>query len=439
MILFILILTFILGFLSNRTEEHLKPTEVFNPILFNIGKLISYTICGVILGLLGFLIKINGFNGGILLFIFAFAVLIVTLSFIPIFPKLVIVGLRSHHHPKHSFFAGLLNIFASSASLHITMIIALAHGYYFESGLVLLTFAIGTLYIPGKKLFNFIALFNTLKVVLFFIALLFISNKALLYSELYNFSTLEYKKTAIIPESLNNIQFLRTETDQFNDRIVMSNREPLSWMIQGLSETDRIYIPRYRHKSILGMNSETLNIQSEKPGFIYFTGHLGQGDYIIKVLDQTIDAYNLPYKVVLDSGYKFGIHEAEMPVPDINLTTEPGIAIESDGKQYVDINVTESGYEPTVIVLKKGIPAVVNFYVTTLTEDNKRIIMPSYNEYLEFILGSNPINVPDPLIDFIYYNWKGGYGGYILVVDNPDEMTKEKAIRQIRMFNVNGI
>ncbi|MBN2616803.1 MAG: hypothetical protein JXR64_00680, partial [Spirochaetales bacterium] len=82
---------------------------------------------------------------------------------------------------------------------------------------------------------------------------------------------------------------------------------------------------------------------------------------------------------------------------------------------------------------------VLNFVGDEITEKNKRIIMPSYNEYLEFSTGDNPINIPNPLIDFLFYSWKGDFGGYVLIVEDLDGMTKEKAERQVRMLNVNGI
>lgn len=433
-----IILIFVLGFIANRVEKHIKPTIVDNPLLFNIGKIISYTSAGILLGLLGFLIKINGFNGGILLFIFAFAVIILTISHIPALPKIVVLGLQSHLQPKKSFPSGILNVFTSSPSLHIVMMVSLAHGYYLESGLIMLIFALGTLYIPGKKIFNFNKIYLIIQGLLFLTSALFITNKGLLYTEKFLFSPFENKKIAMIPESLNNIQFLRSGTDQFNNRIVMDYNQELNWMIEGKKDGDMLYIPRFRHKSILNSGSQTLHIKPQKPGFIYFTGRLGKGDYIIRVLSGEINAYELPYSIVLDSGYEFGIHDADVEIPEITIT-DPGIAVLTEEGQYVEISITENGYNPSVIVLKKGVPATINFKAKTLTDENRRIIMPSYNEYLEFDPGENPIKIADPLIDFIFYSWKGEYGGYILVVDELEGMTKKKVARQIRMFNVNGI
>ncbi|MGL1893926.1 MAG: sulfite exporter TauE/SafE family protein [Spirochaetaceae bacterium] len=440
--LLLLLTIYILGFLANRLEGHLKPINVTNPILFNLGKIISYFSGGIILGLLGFLIKINGFNGGILLYVFTVGIIIVAISHIPVFPKIVIIGLHSHHHHSRSFIAGMLNIFSSSASLHIIMVAALAHGYFIESGIILLVFCLGTLYIPGVNKFNPIKLFKILRGVIFIFCSLFIVNKALMYCETYLISPFEDRKTAIVPEVLNNVQYLKTNINQLENRILIGKELELNWMLDGNKKGDLLYIPRYRYRSDLGEDSQFLSIKANKAGIIYLTGKLGRGDYIIKVVDSVNNVFELPYKTIMDSGYGDDIHGedyvAQEKIPDITVT-DPGIAKIVDSIQYVTINITKKGYTPSVVVLKTGMPAVINFVVKELTEENKRIVMPSYNEYLKFSEGENPINIPDPLIDFIFYSWKGEFGGYVLIVDDLLGMTKEKAERQIRMLNINGI
>jgi len=437
-----LLLVILMGFLANRLEEHLTPTHIENTLLFNLGKIISFPIIGVLLGLLGFLLKINQPIGGLILSIIAFGTLILSLSHLPLFPQIILIGLHSHHHSRKSFLAGLLNIFSSSASLHLIMFIALAHGYYFESGVILLFFALGSLYIPGRKFLNFNKFYNILQIILFIIATAFILFKGLMYSEIFLFSPFESRKTAVVPETLNNIQYLKSDISTLDNRIIISKGYDLNWMIQGEKKGDTIYIPRYRHRSILNSGYQTIVINENKAGFIYFTGRLGRGDYVIKVFDEQIDVFSLPYKKVLDSGYGDDIHGedyiADQNVPDIKINNF-GVSKLSSDKQYIEIEITKNGFNPSVIVLKRGIPAVLNFIGADLTEENKRVIMPSYNEYLEFSSGENPINIPDPLIDFIFYSWKGNYGGYVLIVEDLDGMTIEKAERQIRMLNVNGI
>lgn len=438
---------FIAGLIAGRTDRHLKPSHVTNLLVFNIGRCFSYLTAGIILGFIGFLIKINGFNGGVILFIAALGVLIVALSHVPVIPSLLILGLHEHHHPKKALPAGIINIFASSPTLHIVMIISIAHGYYIESGIIMLTFALGSLYLPKKQIYKHNKVIDALHVALFIAASLFIFNKGLLYTQLYLFSPFENSKTALVPEVLDQYQYLKTNVGDLNKRILIGSKTELNWMIVGNKKGDTIYIPKYRHKSTLNSEYEFLSIKPEQNKFIYFTLGLGRGDYALKVIDNVKDVFNLPYNIVLDSGFgddqcsEASINNEFTNRPNLTVT-EPGIAQIKDNKQIINITIDELGYSPSVIILKKGIPATLNFIGATLNDENYRVVMPSFNEYIEFKEGEDPINkinIPDPLVDFTFYSWKGQHGGYILVVDDVSGMTKEKAERQIRMLNINGI
>ncbi|OQY40122.1 MAG: hypothetical protein B6229_02405 [Spirochaetaceae bacterium 4572_7] len=444
-IIFLLIIL-IAGLLANRFEKHIKPVSGTNPILFNIGRILSYTGTGVILGLLGFLIKINGVIGAGFLFIFTFGTAILALSCTPLFPKILIVGLHSHHHSKKSLLAGFTNVFASSATLHIVMIMALAHGFYIESGIMMLTFALGLLISSNKKSHVPTKVSVILQGLFFLFSSLFTLNKGLLYGELYLFSPMESMKEAIVPEVLADYQYLKTNIADLHNRILVGNKLPINWIIQGNKSGDKIYIPKFKYESILNSGFDNILLSPTHNGFIYFTGELGKGDYIIKVIDNITDVYNLNYKKVMDSGFDDAIGDGvSNPDDDENhnrpsiISSDPGISIISNNTQNITVNITTKGYDPSIIVLKKGIPAVINFVGLELTEENKRIKMPSYNEQLEFIPGDNPVNIPDPLMDFSYFSWKGNFGGYILVVDDLEGMTSEKVERQIRMFNASGL
>lgn len=440
----LLLTVFIAGLIAGRTDKHLKPSHVSNLLLFNIGRFLSYFAGGVIVGLAGFLVKINGFNGGIILFIFAFGILVVTLSHMKVIPSLLILGLHGHHHPKKSFPAGLLNVFASSITLHIVILISLAHGYYIESGLIMLAFALGSIYLPNKKVYIHNKLVDSLHIIFFLVSALFIINKGLLYTQLYLFTPFESKKTALVPEVLDQYQYLKTDIHDLDKRILIGDKNELNWMITGDKKKETIYIPYFRHKSKLNGEYEFLSIKPERSKFIYFTLGLGRGDHVIKIIDNIRDVYDLPYNVVLDSGFGDDLcNENSIPTEFTNrpniIISEPGIALIDNDGQNIDIKITENGYEPSIIVLKKGLSANLNFIGSELTKENYRVVMPSFNEYIEFKEGNNIINIPSPLVDFIFYSWKGEHGGYILVVDDLSNMTKDKAERQIRMLNVNGI
>lgn len=433
----IYIMSLLIGLLATSNEDHLLPKKVDNKFLFLIYRSLTFYAAGAILGLAGFLVKINGFTGGFLLLVSGLVIFIIAISHLPIFPKIVVIGLKSYNHSTKALVAGITNIFASSASLHIVMVMALSHGYYFESGFIVLLFAVGSTIKAFRASIRRNKFTHTLQMVLFLTATLFILNKGLLYTQLFLFSPFESSKTAIVPEILDNKQFLKTNLKHIDDRILIGSNMPVNWLLEGQEET--IYIPAYKHKSKITEESDFLELDPTNKKFIYFTRGLGKGDYILMVVGNIQDFYNLPYNKVIDSGFK-SIHEDEeiIAFPEIEVKTM-SIATLKEGSQNVDIIVNSNGYSPSVVVLQAGVPAKLNFKVTELTDENYRILIPSYNQQLEFGEGDYPINIPKPLVDFTFYSWGGKFGGYVLVVDSIEGMTLEKAQRRIRMLNVDGI
>lgn len=433
----IYIASLILGLISTATDEHILPKKVDNKVLFLISRLLFLTLAGAVLGLLGFLIKINGTMGGILLIISSIVILFIALSHLPIFPKVVVIGLKGHHHSTKAVAAGFSNIFVSSPTLHIVMVAALAHGYYLESGGILLAFTLGSsikIYRASLRLNKFV---ETLQILVFILITLFVLNKGLLYSQLYHLSFFEHNRTAIVPEVLDGSQFFKTNLKSIENRLLIDDDMPLKWVIEGKGET--IYIPSYRHKSVIDQESDFLELDNIDVNFIYFTRGLGKGDYILKTTPNVEDYYNLPYKKVIDSGFG-SIHDEEETItyPEIKVK-DMAVAYKDGTSQRVDITVNSEGYSPSIIVLQQGVPAILNFRVEELSDETYRILIPSYNEQLEFKEGDNPVNISDPLVDFTFYSWVGSYGGYVLVAEDLQGMTLEKAQRQVKMLNVDGI
>jgi hypothetical protein len=87
------------------------------------------------------------------------------------------------------------------------------------------------------------------------------------------------------------------------------------------------------------------------------------------------------------------------------------------GYQVVSINLRDSGFEPAVLVVQRGIPANWIINNDSLDEGNYRLIVPAYQALLDMEAGDNGIQfVPGESFDFstgdnVYY-------GYVKVVDD---------------------
>jgi hypothetical protein len=86
--------------------------------------------------------------------------------------------------------------------------------------------------------------------------------------------------------------------------------------------------------------------------------------------------------------------------------------------QRATVDIQGGSYSPSVIVLKKGVTAEINYRMAGMNDDNQRMLIPAYNGRLQLREGDNVIKI-NPEVDFFYMNWKQKFFGLILVVDDP--------------------
>lgn len=119
---------------------------LLNSGLYNLGRVISYTILGGIVGLVGSIFKINSTIRGIIILSSAIAMVLMSLN---------MLGLIDFHLPKISFFKkkrffknafliGLLNGFMPCGPLQAMQVYALATGSFFKGALSCALFGLGT-------------------------------------------------------------------------------------------------------------------------------------------------------------------------------------------------------------------------------------------------------------------------------------------------------
>lgn len=123
-----------------------KRKILLNSGLYNLGRVISYTILGGIVGALGSVFKISSTISGFIILICAIVMLLISLN---------MLGLIDFHLPKISFFKkrklsknafliGLLNGFMPCGPLQAMQVYALATGSFFKGALSMFLFSLGT-------------------------------------------------------------------------------------------------------------------------------------------------------------------------------------------------------------------------------------------------------------------------------------------------------
>lgn len=147
---------------QTNPEKSDSRLSIFLPaVLYNLGRIISYTVIGFLLGLVGLLISGGSGNGvstmlqGILKLIAGIFMVIMGINMLGIFPFLRKFSLRmpgfpavkirkQKNHSRQPFFVGLLNGLMPCGPLQSMQIIALASGNPFVGAASMFMFSLGT-------------------------------------------------------------------------------------------------------------------------------------------------------------------------------------------------------------------------------------------------------------------------------------------------------
>jgi plastocyanin domain-containing protein len=113
---------------------------------------------------------------------------------------------------------------------------------------------------------------------------------------------------------------------------------------------------------------------------------------------------------------------------DPDLTPSPaGVTIPTDnvalaeirenGYQTVKIELRDSGIEPAIIVVQRGVPAAWLINNDSLDPGNSRLIFPAYYTQVDIEQGDNVIQLM-PTEDFDFSTDDNVFYGYVKVVDD---------------------
>ena len=128
---------------SNRENK----VNLKRPILYNLGRLISYTLLGGIVGLIGSIISVNETINGLIIITASVIMLLMSLSMLNIIkfklPKFI--KFKNNIKTSNSFIVGLLNGFMPCGPLQAMQVYALSTGSFIKGSLSMFLFCLGTI------------------------------------------------------------------------------------------------------------------------------------------------------------------------------------------------------------------------------------------------------------------------------------------------------
>lgn len=219
----------LMAVMNTRQKRNFK-----RPILYNIGRVISYTIIGGIVGLIGSVLAISDIVIGIIIIISSLIMFLMSLKMLGIvnLPKNHCFNFQFKHQTTNAFLIGILNGFMPCGPLQAMQIYALSTGNFFKGALSMLLFGLGTIplmlfvgiainLVSGKRRI----IINKIASVLILLLSLVMLNRGLLSLNIDLFKHMNSDsnyQAAIIYEDYQLIEF-SLEYDNYKDIIVQKD------------------------------------------------------------------------------------------------------------------------------------------------------------------------------------------------------------------------
>jgi len=425
-----------------------KFSKIKPSLLYNSGRVVSYTVIGGIAGALGSGIGFSGPAKGFVAVISGIFMVIMGLNMLNIFPWLrklnpkmpKIFGRKIYiNGGKHGpFYIGLLNGLMPCGPLQAMQIYALGTGsfvvgalsmFMFSMGTVPLMFGLGALstILSGKFTHKMMKVSAVLVIVLGVV----MTNRGLALSGI-SFSSLSFEtknddRENGVAQIRNGVQTVTTELSSGRyEPIIVQKGIPVKWTIKAEKSNlngcnNEIIIPKFNTSKKLAAGDNVIEFTPTETGTFAYSCWMGMIRSKITVVDD-INNFNA-------SDTAGGEQKSDYKIP----ADEIAIAKIKDGKQSVEINLKSDRFSPAVVVMQSGLETIWTINGVELTDTNSTLLFPRYNAQLNMQEGKNEIFlIPDG--DFDFTTSDSAFYGYVKVVDDIGKIEIEAIKKEVEQF-----
>ncbi|MDR3343129.1 MAG: sulfite exporter TauE/SafE family protein [Treponema sp.] len=436
-----------------------RSTVLLPSMLYNAGRVISYTAVGVIVGALGSVITVSGRFQGIVQLAAGVFMIMMGINMLGVFPWLRRFNL---HLPKifakkideqktanrNPLFIGLLNGLMPCGPLQAMQLYALSTGspiaggismFLFSLGTVPLMFGIGALSsVLSKKFTARVMKVGAMLVTV--LGLTMFSNGWSLggfpspidritgFINPFGSATVKTEGAVFEPFVENGVQIVNSTLSAGRyPAITVQQGIPVKWMINAPAGSingcnNRMIIREYGIEYRFKNGENVIEFTPEKTGRFSYSCWMGMIRSTITVVAEGETAA-----------------EGE---PDIN-PTPAGVSIPTDaiaiaemngeGWQTVTINLRDEGFDPAILVVQRNIPVAWIIKNDSLDEGNSGLIVPAYYAKVEIAQGDNVIQFM-PSEDFDFSTVDNIFYGYVKVVDAINTIDSEAIKAEVSEF-----
>jgi len=481
-------------------ESRLK--QLTPALLYNGGRVLSYTVIGGIVGALGAAFSFSPTVKGIIAGLAGLFMVVLGLKMLGILKSLPKVstllpkGLReataafaSGFRKRGPFAVGVLNGLMPCGPLQTMQLYALGTGSAITGALSMLIFSAGT--VPLMLLFGMTATLLPRKfvpimvkasavLVMFLGVVTFARAASLAGIALSDFPSLSRSAYAASPATAgapvlavsdaggsassqggiikavvaDGVQTVTTEfKDGYYIPFVVQAGIPVRWTIRVTADelngcNNPVTVPSYGIRKELVPGDNLVEFTPKKTGTIGYTCWMGMiRSKITVVSDLAAADSGKPSTADLlaeglgaqPAGGSCCSGAANPAFAGGKIPVENiGMPIIKDGVQEITITVNAQGYSPAAIILQKGMKAVIKFKADALTSCNNPVVFPEYNGALD--LSKDQLETPAMPVtaDFTFQCWMGMIHGYAKVVDDVTKVDIDKIRAELGSYRAAG-
>jgi sulfite exporter TauE/SafE/plastocyanin domain-containing protein/copper chaperone CopZ len=414
-------------------------------VLYNAGRVASYTMVGIIVGALGSVITLSGRFQGIVQLIAGVFMVIMGINMLGLFPGLrrlnlhlpAFFGDTAKAPNKSPLVVGLLNGLMPCGPLQAMQLYALSTGSPIRGGISMLFFSLGTI----PLMFGLGALSSLLSgsfgrsfsvkvikagaVLVTVLGLTMFTNGWSLgglpnpidslaaFINPYASASVDNSGAAFEPVLENGVQIVRTSLSSGRYApITVQEGIPVRWIIDAPRGSingcnNRMIIREYGIEYRFNEGENVIEFIPERTGKFSYSCWMGMIRSSITVVGEGQSAVSIaePSTNPVTAG-------VDIPVDVLALAE-----MTAEGWQTVRINLRDEGFSPAVIVVQRSVPTLWIINNDSLDPGNSGIIVPAYYTRLDIDQGDNSIQLM-PSEDFEFSTADNIFYGYVKIVDD---------------------
>jgi sulfite exporter TauE/SafE/copper chaperone CopZ len=444
-------------------KERLLPS-----LLYNGGRVVSYTIIGGIVGALGSLFSLSTTLKGVMPVIAGAFMLFLGVRMLGIFPwlsrlKFRFPGLggsrmRSAAAGRGPFVVGLFNGLMPCGPLQTMQVYALGTGSFLAGALSMFLFSLGT--VPLLLGFGAISSFLSARfnrrmlkasgVLVMALGLVMFTRGMNLFGVALPALAPGSGGSVAVAKVIGNYQEVRTtvESGEYHPFIVQKGI-PVRWTVSAKAEdlngcNNPLTVPQYGIRKRLVPGDNLIEFTPDRDGTISYTCWMGMISSSIRIVPdlKALTASDLSAPAGGNIASAFGpgggggccgatpgrFANGKIPVDVIQVAKRT-----AEG-QVADVVVDANGYSPAVIVMKRGVKGKVRFVAGNLSSCNNVVNFPEYQGGLDLRQGQLETPFLEITADFTFECGMGMLHGYVKVVDDTDNLDLNAVRAQVASF-----